>query len=102
VPPPRIAANLARWPHDLWVRVHAGDALVALGEPEGAARHFKAALRMAEESDDFEATAEVIDRLRTATRRSAGEHSGRGGQREQTRRKLSKAQRLRQGRRKPR
>ena len=63
MPPPRIAANLARWPHDLWVRVHAGDALVALGEPEGAARHFKAALRMAEESDDFEATAEVIDRL---------------------------------------
>jgi hypothetical protein len=44
----------------------------------------------------------VIDRLRTATRRSAGEHSGRGGQREQPRRKLSKAQRLRQGRRKPR
>ena len=81
---------------------HAGDALVALGDPEGATEHFEAALRMAEESDDFEATAEVIDRLRTATRRSAGEHSGRGGQREQPRRKLSKAQRLRQGRRKPR
>jgi len=98
----RIAANLARWPHDLWVRVHAGDALIALSEPEGAARHFEVALRMAEESDDFEATAEVIDRLRTATRRSAGEHSGRSGQREQPRRKRSKAQRLRQGRRKPR
>ena len=82
--------------------MHAGDALVALGDPEGAAEHFEAALRMAEESDDFEATAEVIHRLRTATRRSAGEHSGRGGQREQPRRKLSKAQRLRQGRRKPR
>jgi tetratricopeptide (TPR) repeat protein len=98
----RIAANLARWPHDLWVRTHAGDALVALGEPEGASEHFEAALRMAEESDDFEATAEVIHRLRKATRRSAGEPSGRGGQREQPRRKLSKAQRLRQGRRKPR
>ena len=98
----RIAANLARWPHDLWVRTHAGDALVALGDPEGASEHFEAALRMAEESDDFEATAEVIHRLRKATRRSAGEHSGRGGQREQPRRKLSKAQRLRQGRRKPR
>jgi len=98
----RIAANLARWPHDLWVRIHAGDALAALGDPEGAREHFDAALRMADESDDFEATAEVIDRLRTATRRSAGEHSGRGGQREQPRRKLSKAQRRRQGRRKPR
>jgi tetratricopeptide (TPR) repeat protein len=98
----QIAANLARWPHDLWVRVHAGDALAALGDPEGAREHFDAALRMAEESDDFETTAEVIDRLRTATRRSASEHSGRGGQREQPRRKLSKAQRQRQNRRKPR
>ena len=98
----RIAINLARWPHDLWVRTHAGDTLVALGDPEGAAEHFEAALRMAEESDDFEATAEVIHRLTKATRRSAGEHSGRGGQRDQPRRKLSKEQRLRQGRRKPR
>jgi len=98
----RIAANLARWPHDLWVRTHAGDALVALGDPERASEHFEAALRMAEESDDFEATTEVIHRLRKATRQSGGEHNGRGGQREQPRRKLSKAQRLRQGRRKPR
>src|SRR5918993_1862423 len=90
----RIAANLARWPHDLWVRTHAGDALVALGDPEGASEHFEAALRMAEESDDFEARFEVIQRIRQATRQSAGEHSGRGRQREQPRRKLSKAQRL--------
>lgn len=98
----RIAANLTRWPHDLWVRLHAGDALVALGDPEGASEHFEAALRMAEGSDDFEATAEVIHRLRKAHRRSAGEHSGHGRHREQPKRKLGKAQRLRQGRRKPR
>ena len=63
----RIAANLIRWPHDVWIRVHAGDALVALGDPEGAAAHFEAALRMADESDDLGATSEVIDRLRKAT-----------------------------------
>lgn len=96
----RIAANLARWPHDLWVRVHAGDALAALGDPGGANEHFSAALRMADENDDFEAMADVTHRLRMATRRSAGEH--RGGQREQPRRKLGKAQRKRQGRRKRR
>ena len=96
----RVAANLARWPRDLWVRIHAGDALAALGDPEGAREHFDAALRMADESDDFDAAAEVIHRLGKDTRQSAGEHSGRGCQREQPRRKLSKAQRKRQGRRK--
>jgi hypothetical protein len=57
---------------------------------------------MADESDDFEAASEVTDRLRKGTRRSAGTHDGRGGQREQTRRKLSKAQRQRRGHRKRR
>jgi hypothetical protein len=95
----RIATNLTRWPHDLWVRVHAGDALVALGDLEGASAHFEAALRMADEDDDFEAVSEVIDRLRRATRRSAGEHDKGGGQREQPKRKLSKAQRGRRCRR---
>jgi tetratricopeptide (TPR) repeat protein len=98
----RIAANLTRWPHDLWVRVHAGDALVALGDPEGAAAHFEAALRMADESDDLEAASEVIDRLMKATRRSAGAHDGRGGQREQPKRKLRKEPRQRRVHRKRR
>jgi hypothetical protein len=98
----QITTNLVRWPHDLWVRMHAGDALVALGDAEGAVEHFDAALRMADESEDFEAAAEVSRRLRKATRCSASEHSGRDGQREQPKRKLSKAQRQRQGRPKPR
>ena len=55
---------------------------------------------MADKSDDFAAAAEVIHRLGKDTPRSVGEHNGRGGQREQPRRKLSKAQRKRQGRRK--
>ena len=66
----RIAANLARSPHDLWVRIHAGDALAALGDPEGAREHFDAALRMADESDDFADAAEVIHRLGKDTPRS--------------------------------
>jgi hypothetical protein len=55
---------------------------------------------MADESNDFAAAAEVIHRLGKDTRPSAGEHSGRGGQREQPRRKLSKTQRKRRDHRK--
>ncbi len=59
----RIEANLARWPEQPWVRVHAGDALQELGDAEGAEAHFLAALEMAEEADDFELRADVFDRL---------------------------------------
>jgi hypothetical protein len=44
----RIAANLARWPNDLWVRIQAGDALAAWATPRSK-EHFDAALRMADE-----------------------------------------------------
>jgi hypothetical protein len=29
----QIAANLAAWPEDFWVRIHSGDALEVLGDP---------------------------------------------------------------------
>jgi len=60
----RVESNLARWPADFWIRVHAGDALAVLGDLDGAAAHFDAALTMAEESDDFEARADAVERLR--------------------------------------
>ncbi len=59
----RIEANLARWPEQPWVRVHAGDALQELGDADGAEAHFLAALEMAEEADNFELRVDVFDRL---------------------------------------
>jgi tetratricopeptide (TPR) repeat protein len=59
----RIEANLARWPEQPWVRVHAGDVLQELGDADGAEAHFLAALEMAEEADDFELRSDVFDRL---------------------------------------
>jgi len=64
----RIAANLERWPADVWVRMHAGDALAALGDLEGAASYFEAARILADETDDFEAAADALERLRRITR----------------------------------
>ena len=92
----RIAAALARWPDELWIRVNAGEALSALGDLQGAEEHFGAALRMTDASDDFEARADVWHRLRMATRPApSGPHGQSGGQRPQPKRKLSKAQRKR-------
>jgi len=97
----RIAMNLTRWPDDFWVRVHAGDALAALGDLDGAEAHFEAALSMAEEADDFEARADAVDRLRQVSRRRAGnEHDRPTDERRQPRRKRSKSQRKRRARRK--
>jgi tetratricopeptide (TPR) repeat protein len=59
----QIEANLARWPEQPWVRVHAGDALQELGDADGAEAHFLAALQMAEEADDFELHSDIFDRL---------------------------------------
>jgi SEC-C motif len=59
----RIDDNLARWPQEPWVRIHAGDALHELGDADGAEAHFLAALEMAEEADDFELRSDVFDRL---------------------------------------
>jgi thioredoxin-like negative regulator of GroEL len=59
----RIESNLARWPDDFWIRLQAGDALAVLGDLDGAAAHFHAALRMADDTDDFEARADAVERL---------------------------------------
>jgi hypothetical protein len=64
----RIELNLARWPDDFWIRLHAGDALAALGDLDGAAVHFDVAVRMAEEIDDFEARSDAVERLMQLSR----------------------------------
>jgi hypothetical protein len=91
----RIAANLARWPNDFWVRVHAGDALAALCDIDGAEAHFSTALGMAEDADDFEARYDAVERLRQVRRSTTrNEADPPRGQRRQPRR-LSKSQRKR-------
>lgn len=59
----RIEANLARWPDEPWVRVHAGDAMQEVGDADAAEAHFLAALAMADRADDFELRSTVVDRL---------------------------------------
>ena len=59
----RIGANLARWPRDLWAHVAAGEALQALGDTDGAEAHFRKALDLADDLDDFEASSTVAEHL---------------------------------------
>jgi len=59
----RVAANIARWPDDLWVRVHAGDALAALGDAAGAEVHFRAAVDIADAEDDLIGRGDAVQRI---------------------------------------
>jgi hypothetical protein len=85
----RIEANLTRWPDDFWIRVHTGDALVALGDLDGAKAHFETAVGIAEDADDFEVRYDAVRRLRKIGRQDVRPR----GQRRQLKRKLSKSQR---------
>jgi tetratricopeptide (TPR) repeat protein len=72
----KIADSLAQWPDDFWIRIHAGDALLVLGDREEAAAHFHAALDLAEATDDFEARSDAIERLRRLERLERPERRG--------------------------
>jgi hypothetical protein len=85
----RVASMLARWPDNFWCRVHAGDALAALGDLDGAEAHFATAVRMAEDAEDFASDSDAAERLRELRRRESAESepAPRRGQRRQPRRK---------------
>jgi hypothetical protein len=68
----RIEESLARWPDDVWVRVHAGDALAALGDPDAAVVHFQAALELTQSLRDADALSIVSRRLRDGLRAAGG------------------------------
>jgi hypothetical protein len=88
----RVEANLTRWPDDLWIRIHAGDALLALGDLDGAKAHFETAVGIAEDADDMDGRYDAARRLRQIGRRTAqGDHPR--GQRRQPKRKVSKSRR---------
>ncbi len=72
----KIADNLAQWPNDFWIRIHAGDALLVLGDREEAAAHFHAAVELAEATDDFEARSDGTERLRRLERLERPERRG--------------------------
>ena len=91
----RIAANLARWPDDFWIRVHAGDALAALGDREGAEGHFGAAVGMADEADDFTGRSDAMERLTRLRRTSAQDARSQPMVRRHQRKVRSRAQRKR-------
>lgn len=88
----RIETNLTRWPDDFWIRLHAGDALVVLGDLDGAEAHFDTALSMADEADDLDARSYAVERLKSLGRRGLKEErvkpaGRRGGSRNRSRRK---------------
>ncbi|HUY49807.1 MAG TPA: hypothetical protein VMV92_29510 [Streptosporangiaceae bacterium] len=91
----RAAENLARWPDDYWIRVHAGDALAALGDREGAEGHFSAAVDMADEADDFTGRSDATKRLMGLRRSSAQDTPSQPMVRRHQRKARSRAQRKR-------
>lgn len=72
----QVAENLARWPLDISISMDAGEALLVLGDREGARAHFRAAVDLAEDLDDFEARAEAIERLDRLERLDRPERPG--------------------------
>ena len=72
----QVAGSLARWPRDISILMDAGEALLVLGDREGARTHFRAAVDLAEELDDFEARAEAIGRVDRLERLDRPERRG--------------------------
>ena len=82
----RVESNLARWLDDVWIRLHAGDALAVLGDPDGAVDHFTVAVTMADESGDVEARSAALHRLRRIGRSSPVDPGSASSRRRQPRR----------------
>ena len=71
----KIEENLTKWPDDCWIRIHAGDAL-AIGDPRGAATHYRTAADLAEQHDDVETRSDAIRRLQRVERLNRPERRG--------------------------
>jgi hypothetical protein len=86
----KIAEHVERWPDDVQTRMLAGDALALLGDAEGALAHYQAALPLAQQTKDYQATRELSVKIFRLT------HSGGAQpaiQRRQPRSKTSRSQR---------
>jgi hypothetical protein len=93
----QIAANLAAWPDDFWVRAYAGDALEFLGDSDGARAHFDAARAMADRPADFTERAAAAQRLLELSRKERLAGGGPKIQRVQRAGKTSRSKRRRGG-----
>jgi tetratricopeptide (TPR) repeat protein len=96
----RTELNLTRWPDDITVRMQAGECLAILGDLDGAAAQFEAALELANAAEDFEARADAAGELRRIehrrARQSGGGRPGAAGQRRQQPSRASRSRRRRQ------
>jgi len=92
----RVGLNVSRWPDDFSVRLQAGEALAVIGDLNGAAAQFEAALGVADQADDFVARAAAMDQIRRLERRRTRESgSSPRAQRRQQPTKPSRSQRRR-------
>jgi hypothetical protein len=91
----QIAANLAAWPDDFWVRVHAGDALEVLGDFDAARAHFEAARTTADRPADRADRAAAAERLLQLSRKQRLAGGGPKIQRVQRAGKASRSKRRR-------
>jgi hypothetical protein len=91
-----VEMNVSRWPDHFSVRLQAGEALALIGDLNGAAAQFEAALGMADQADDFVARADAMDQIRRLERRRSRESgSSPRAQRRQQPTKPSRSQRRR-------
>ena len=80
----RVEFNLARWPDDFWVRLHAGDALAVLGDIDAATVHFEVAWTWRMTPTTARPARYAVERLQQVGRRTP--RSTAGGRRGQNRR----------------
>ncbi len=59
----RLVRNLAEFPTDTWTRIHAGDALAAIGDVGGAEARFREAVMLARQGGDPEDVVAAYERL---------------------------------------
>jgi len=64
----KIAEHVERWPDDVQTRMLAGDALAFVGDAEAALAQYQAALPLAREAEDYQATRELSRKIFRLTR----------------------------------
>ncbi len=69
----KITENVDRWPDDVRTRILAADALALLGDTEAALAHFHAALPLAQQANDYQATLELSRKIFRLTRPSSAQ-----------------------------
>ena len=69
----KITENVDRWPDDVRTRILAADALALFGDTEAALAHLQAALPLAQQANDYQATLELSRKIFRLTRPSSAQ-----------------------------